>query len=302
MKHLYLFLFFATLCYGQKKEKKGDKKAELYYEEAYKILNNTTHNALSEELALKALDYSNKALERNPKVSKYHRVKGTCYIQLKKYDIAIENLNVAVQIDSTNALAWMGLGIAYENTERFELAEKNYRKSYELDNNATLMVNFGLLYDKWGKLDLSIKAYDIAIQLNPKSTNAYINRGSVKLRKGLYYGAIADFNKGIALDDQDKLSYNNRGLCKYYTKDYQGAIADFEKALQINLGKSFDENFDTDKYSYNNMANSYFELGNTEKACEFWNIAIQKGYQYQKKWKAIYNIDDPKELIQRHCH
>jgi pentatricopeptide repeat protein len=220
---------------------------------------------------------------------------------LEKYDAAIDNFNEAIKIDSTNSLAWMGLGIAYENTERFELAEKNYMKSYQYDKNSTIMVNLGLLYDKWDKSDLSIKSYDKAIQMDAGCTSAYINRGEIKLRKGLYYGAIADFDIGISLDSLDKLSYNNRGLCKFYLKDYKSAIADFEKALQINLGKSFDENFDTDKYSYNNMANSYMALGNTEKACEFWNIAIQKGYQYQKEWKTIYNIDDPKELIQKHC-
>ena len=74
-----------------------------------------------------------------------------------------------------------------------------------------------------------------------------------------------------------------------------------KKALSINLGSSFDQNYNTDKYSYNNMANSYFGLGNIEQACKYWKIAVEKGYTYKPEWKAIYNIDDPKELIKKYC-
>ncbi|WP_445456441.1 tetratricopeptide repeat protein [Flavobacterium sp. HNIBRBA15423] len=300
MRIFYLFILLNSLCFGQNKE--NEFKAEYYYNKAFEILNNTTHNALSEELSLEALEYSNKAIELNAKNSKYFRVRGTTYFHLKNYDLALNNHNEAIIIDSTNSLAWMGRAIVFENTQRFELAEKSYIKALEFDKDSSAIIfNFGLLYSKWKKIDLSILYYDKAVKLDPEYTSAYINRGDIKLKLGMYKDAVLDFNKAISLDSIDKVSYNNRGLCKFYLKEYQNAILDFEKALNINLGKSFNENFDTDKYSYNNMANSYCYLGNIEKACEFWNIAIQKGYVYKKEWKEIYNIEDPNELIKKYC-
>lgn len=300
MRIFYLFILLHSICFGQNKE--NEFIAEYYYNKAFKILNNTTHNALSEELSLEALEYSNKAIELNSENSKYFRVRGTTYFHLKNYDLALSNHNEAIKIDSTNSLAWMGRAIVFENTQRFELAEKSYTKALEFDKNSSvIIVNLGLLYSKWNKFDMSISYYDKAIIIDPKDTNAYINRGEIKLKLGMYNDAVLDFNKAISLDSIDKVSYNNRGLCKYYLKDYKNAILDFEKALNINLGQSFDENFDTDQYSYNNMANSYFNLGNNKKACEFWNIAIQKGYIYKKEWKEIYNIEDPNELIKKYC-
>ncbi|CAM4241072.1 tetratricopeptide repeat protein [Flavobacterium terrigena] len=302
MKIYYLLIFITSICFGQKEATENEIKAHYYYKCAYKILNNTTSNALSEDLSLKALDYANKAIELNSKNSKYFRVRGTTYFHLKKYDLALNNHDEAIKIDSTNTLAWMGRAIVYENTNQFELAEKNYFKALEYDSNSSIIpFNLGLLYDKWNKPEQSLKSYDKAIQLDSIYADAYINRGAVKLRSKMYEEAINDFNTAISLNSLDKMSYNNRGLCKFYLKEYKSAIDDFEKALAIKLGKSFDENFDTDKYSYNNIANSYFGLGNNEKACEYWNIAVQKGYKYQKKWKEIYNIDDPNELIKKHC-
>jgi len=303
MKIFYLFIFISSMCLGQNIEEENLIKATSYYESAYKILNNTKNNALSEFLAYKALDYSNKAIELNSKNSNYYRVRGTTYFHLKKYDLALNDHNEAIKIDSTNSLAWMGIAIVYENTNQFELAEKNYFKALEYDKNSFVIhFNLGLLYDKWGNFEQSLKYYNEAIQIESNDSDAYINRGSIKLRNKMYEEAIKDFNMAISIDSLCKMSYNNRGLCEFYLKEYKSAITDFEKALSIKLGTSFDENFDTDKYSYNNIANSYFGLGNVEKACEYWNIAIQKGYKYQKKWKEIYNIDDPNELIKKYCN
>jgi tetratricopeptide (TPR) repeat protein len=289
-------------CSNSKKIAVRSNEAESYYRKAMGILINTSHNALSQSLANEALGYISQAIALNPKQSEYFRVKGTSYFYLKEYDQAITNHDKAIKLDSTNVLAWMGRGIVLENTGKFEQAEQSYLKSLQYDgSNASLYINLGLLYNKWGKDSLSMRAYDQAIKVYPQATSAYINRGEKKLLFGQYDAAIADFNMAISLDPSDKISFNNRGLCHYYLKQYETAIADCKKALSIELGASFNENFDTDKYSYNNIANSYFAMGNTTEACKYWNITIQKGYKYKKEWKAIYNIDDPVELVKKYC-
>jgi len=196
----------------------------------------------------------------------------------------------------------MGLGIAYENTSRFELAEENYLKALnDVELSRTVYFNFGLLYRKWGKYNLSIESYDHAIQISPKYRGAYLNRGKVKLDLKRYTEAIKDFNMAIILDPTDKVSINNRGLAKFYLNNFNEAIDDFKRALEINLGNSFNENFDVDKYAYNNIANSYFAMDNRAEACIYWNKAVKSGYKYQSKWKEEYNIDNPVELIKKYC-
>lgn len=303
MKQFYLLLLITSLCFGQNDAAAKKAEAKRYYESARGILSATVHNAISQDMAAEALDYSNKAIALDPTVSEHFRVRGTSYFILKDFKPALESHDAAIKIDSANSLAWMGKGIVYENSNEFEKAEENYKKAIDLNDDNLIVICFNIahLYNHWNKSDMAIAYYSLAIEHDSDYRSAYTNRGEAKLRLKLYNEAISDFNMAILLDATDKVSYNNRGLCRYYIKEYITAISDFDKALSIHLGTAFDENFDTDKYSYNNMANCFFALGNFPKACKFWNIAIEKGYEYKPEWKAIYNIDDPKELIRINC-
>lgn len=297
-----LVILFFSGCSVSKKTVVNKIKAEEYYVKAWNLLQQTSHNGLSKALANQALGYIDTAISLDPSESKYFRVKGTSYYHLKAYDLSLVNYNKAIKLDPTNSLALMNRAVTYENTERYALAEKDYLEAMKYDpGSLTIYYNMGLLYGKWGKDSMSLLAYNIIIKMDPMYTSAYLSRGYHYLGKGLYAEAIKDFNMALKLDPSDKLSWNNRGLCKFYLKQYEAAILDYRRSLSIKLGDSFDENFDTDKYAYNNMGNAYFALGNIDQACTYWNIAIQKGYQYKKEWKAIYNIDDPVELVKKHC-
>jgi tetratricopeptide (TPR) repeat protein len=303
-KLFFTFLFTSIIigCGTLKNKHSTSENAESYYLKAFDILNNTTHNSLSDSLSSQALNYIDKAISINSKISKYHRVKGSTYIHRREYNTAIPYFEKAIEIDSNNSLAWMGLGIAYENISKFEMAEKNYLKALDdIELSRTVFFNLGLLYSKWGKYNSSIESYSNAIKIYPKYRGAYLNRGKVKLGLKKYAEAIADFNMAIRLDPTDKVSYNNRGLALHYTNKFNEAIQDFKKALEINLDNSFNENFDTNKYAYNNIANSYYAMSDTENACIYWNKAIEVGYKYQIEWKEEYDIDDPVELIKEHC-
>ncbi|PTX62228.1 Tfp pilus assembly protein PilF [Kordia periserrulae] len=301
-----IFIFFLIVGCGISKKKitKADfQQAENYYFKAYAILNNTTNNALSKALVTEGLEYINSAISIDNTKSEYHRVKGSLFLHQKEYKNAFTSFERSLALNPNNSLAHMGIGIAYELTGEFKLAEKSYLKALQ-DQTISISVNFnlGLLYNKWGKLPKSIEQYDKVVASAPNLKSAYLNRGKVKLSLKKYEEAIKDFNKAISLVPNDKVSINNLGLALFYLKRYEEAIVNFKKALSINLGNSFDENFDTDAYAYNNMANSYFALGKLNHACFYWKEAVDFGYVYKDVWKEEYNIEDPVKLIQKHCN
>jgi tetratricopeptide (TPR) repeat protein len=292
-----LFFVQLTACTDFLKRKAN---AEDYYHKALAILEDNSHNALAKSLAREVLDLSKKAIVLDGRQSRYFRVHGTAYYHLGKFDSAMFDLEEAIRLDPRNWLAWMNKGIVLEHTERFPEAEKSYREALLFaDDSSTVYYNLGMLYGKWGKVVQSLNAYNKVIRRNPDYASAYTNRGHQKLKLGYYAEAIEDCDMAVSLDPNDKVSFNNRGLCKYYLKDYKGAIADLQKALSIRLGTP--DEIDTDTYSLNNIANSWFALGNREQACVYWNKAVAAGYRYQPEWKKIYNIDDPKKLIKKYC-
>lgn len=280
--------------------KKGD--AEDNYQKAFEIINSTTHNALSKSQAFEALENIDTALSINAKESKYYRVKGTIYIHLKKYNRAIENFKKAIKIDSNNSLAWMGLGIAYENTLQFQLAEQRYLRALKDEKLAkSVYANLGLLYNKWGKYNESIESYNKVIEIDSESRIAYSGRGNARMALKNYHNALLDFNQAIRISPKDKLSYNSRGLAKHYLGLYQEAIIDFEKSIDVKQNDSYNEGYGIKSFTFNNMANSYFLIGNYEKACVNWKEALKLGYKYQDEWKLEFGIEDPNILIETYC-
>ena len=87
-------------------------------------------------------------------------------------------------------------------------------------------------YDK-GQYDRAIWDYNKAIEINPKGTVAYINRGNVYAANGQYNRAISDYTKAIEINSKDTAAYINRGIAYYYTQRYDKAWDDVDKAQSL---------------------------------------------------------------------
>ena len=85
--------------------------------------------------------------------------------------------------------------------------------------------------------------YNKAIELNPKFTIAYINRGVTKCKLNDLEGGKAEFTKAIETDSTVSLAYYNRAVTEGRLKDYKNARIDFKKAalLDTNYNKDVEE-------------------------------------------------------------
>jgi tetratricopeptide (TPR) repeat protein len=84
----------------------------------------------------------------------------------------------------------------------------------------------------------TIKDCTKAIELNPNSKEAYINRGVAKYRKRHYEDAISDYDKALELDPKDAEAYCLRGLAKHYFGDKDGACSDWKKAVELGFNNA----------------------------------------------------------------
>ena len=91
--------------------------------------------------------------------------------------------------------------------------------------------------EKYDKKDYkgAIISINKAIELNPKNSDAYFNRGNCKDDLGDKKGAIDDYSKAIELNPKLALAYMNRGNCKSDLGDKKGACIDLNKALDLGL-------------------------------------------------------------------
>ena len=135
-------------------------------------------------------------------------------------------------------------------------------------NDAAFYNNRGIDYRREGKLDLAIKDFDKAIELNPEFAEAYNNLGNAYDDKGDFDEAIVNFNMAIKFKSDFVEAYVNRGVAYGKRDEFNKAINDFTTAIDLNRYHAG---------AYFNRGNAYLLKGDFERAIENYDTAIKLG-------------------------
>ncbi len=71
------------------------------------------------------------------------------------------------------------------------------------------------------------------LDVNPKLTDVYYNRGLANFKKGHQEKAIEDYTKALSLNSTLAEAYLNRGIAYAYNSQYDEAIDDYNKAIIV---------------------------------------------------------------------
>jgi tetratricopeptide (TPR) repeat protein len=94
-------------------------------------------------------------------------------------------------------------------------------------------LNRGFLYAIVGDNDRALADYDAVLLLNADSLEGYYNRGRAQLARGEFKAAIEDFNSAIGIDRGYALAYEGRGSAYFFDGDFERALADLDRALDL---------------------------------------------------------------------
>ena len=86
-----------------------------------------------------------------------------------------------------------------------------------------------------GDLDGAVQDYTRALQLAPSDAEVVFNRGNAYAAAGNLSAAINDFTAAISLRTDYARAYFNRGTARSVTGDYAGAISDWQWAVNTEL-------------------------------------------------------------------
>jgi tetratricopeptide (TPR) repeat protein len=84
------------------------------------------------------------------------------------------------------------------------------------------------------KFSEAIELFSKYIEQNPKSADAYFNRGGTYGRMGMTAESIADFSQVILLEPEAGDAYFNRAIAYGMQGKYADAITDYNMALELN--------------------------------------------------------------------
>ncbi|BAY27918.1 hypothetical protein NIES2100_77450 [Calothrix sp. NIES-2100] len=208
------------------------------------------------------------------------------YLNLKDYERAIENYNIAIQIHPHNSLLYCDRGNAYFYLKEYNKAIADYTQAIQINPNYGLAYsNRGLAYLNLKEYHKSIADYTQAIQINPNNDyafNAYCNRGNAYRTLKEYHKAIADYTQAIRINSNDDHTYESvyfsRGLAYFLLKEYNRAIADYNKVIQANPN---------DAVAYNNLGLTYYECDNIDQVIQLFQNAIDINVRTNYKIESL---------------
>ena len=201
-----------------------------------------------------------KAAELSDHLPAVYVTLGRIHDQTGKHDLAVEEFQHALQLDSRNADALNGLGHADENAGRIGDAEAAYRKAAALrpdywDGYNTL----GGFYNRQRRFDEAIAQFKHTVELTPDNAQAYFNLGGVYINTGdpaKFPLAEAALKRSIELGPSYP-AYANLGYLYYRQQRYAESAALTEKAVQLNAN---------DWFAWENLARAYDWLKEKEKS------------------------------------
>ena len=181
------------------------------YQESYKkrpnhpivlyVLGYTHLTRGTRESLIEAEKYLQQVIELQPKLVEVHAALGKCYLKKGMKELALEELEVSVQLNSEFAPTYLDLAHYYFSERKYQQAISNYKKSLELEEKS-FDGHFGLcevyfeLKDYTSAESEFSKALTNTHSEDKRMAKTYYKLGQIRAWQNLPKEAIEFYNKG----------------------------------------------------------------------------------------------------------
>lgn len=150
-------------------------------------------------------------------------------------DLALQYLDRALSLDPQHAQAWYCKASLLGELGQFEEAIDCYQKSAEhAEDHAHLpLFNLGNIYQEQQRFEQALACFELATEVNPEMTDAWINRGRLLDERDYHEEAIQCYDRAIQLDRGDLMAWTNRGNSCAALGDFREAQRSYLTALEI---------------------------------------------------------------------
>jgi tetratricopeptide (TPR) repeat protein len=199
-----------------------------------------------------------------PEVGTYNTL-SACLAEIGQLTDAEAAAREAVKLAPNNAQAHFRLGLALSRQDRPAKAATSFRKSIELQPEATTWYNLSRdlrVQNKYAEAEAAVRA---AIRLKPDYASAHAELGFILVLMGKLEGAVAAYQQAVGLDGGDARIRTELGNALADTGEGNAAIIAYQEAIKL-------------KPDY---APAYYNLGITlaavdpEKAISAYRRAVQ---------------------------
>ena len=231
------------------------------------------------------------AVKSNNATDLYQR--GETFLELKRYNDALEVYNRAVELKPEYAEAWIGQGNTHLGLKRYQDALEAYDKAIQLKPNYLEAWNGrGKALDYLQRYEEAIASFDSALKIQPNNLDAWKERGNIQIKLQQYSEAIASFEKALKIQPNDFLAWHKRGIALHNLRRYQEALESYDKAVEYKPDYS---------EAWYQRGNALINLQKSKEAVESYDKAVQFQPNFQTAWyskgSALNNLRDFKEAV-----
>jgi tetratricopeptide (TPR) repeat protein len=186
-----------------------------------------------------AVETYKQAIRIKPDYADAHYNLGVAYGKLGRGQDEIEAYKQAVRIKPDLADAHFNLGNAYNNLGRYKDAVEAYKQAVRIKPDDTeARCNLGFAY---GELDLyqnAVEAYKQAIRIKPDYADAHFKLGNAYVKLGRYKDAVEAYKQTILIQPDFVLAHYNLGVTHLVTGDKGAALEEYKILKTLDAEKA----------------------------------------------------------------
>jgi tetratricopeptide (TPR) repeat protein len=200
---------------------------------AYKDRGGVLYRLGRYDSAIRDLD---EAVRLDPKKASAYQNRGAARNALGQFERAIDDLDEAIRLDPKNAGAHSNRGLAHFAIGEYDRAIADLSEAIRLDpKNAVTHFNRAEVFVRLDMRERALEDYTAAIRLAPRLAPAYAAIGRLEVQLGHPQEAMRDFNMALRLDPKGVGVgvYQDRGNVRREGGDWAGALADYDRAIAL---------------------------------------------------------------------
>jgi tetratricopeptide (TPR) repeat protein len=187
---------------------------------------------------------------------------GDAYNKLNQHDQAIHAYREALRIQPEYAGAWNNLGFAYAGLEQYDQAIQALRESLRIQPEyADAWYNLSIAYGNLKQYDQAIQASREALRIQPADADIWYNLGITYNILQQYDQALQAFREALRIQPEYAKAWYNLGDAYNYLKQYDQAIQAYREALRIQPEYA---------KAWNNLGVAYYFQGQRDKVREIY--------------------------------
>jgi tetratricopeptide (TPR) repeat protein/S1-C subfamily serine protease len=235
------------------------------------------------------------ATQKNDKLYEAWREKSRMLLVLQRNDEALASINQAIKLNQNDVALYLLQGDILRTLVRYQEAEKAYSQAIAINSLPQAYINRGYVRSIIGNKTEARADYDKAIEINPKSADAYLARAIFRYDNlEDVEGGETDFAEAIRIKPNYAEAYYRRGSLRYNWENYQGAVEDYQKVIEIepeNAAAYYDRGL-----AYRKIGKKQTALANFKKATEL-SKELENRDLYQQSLKKIEELNRVDSIV-----